>query len=230
MKRARSRVPLETAIATLNRLYPASKPLTDPLSILVWENIGYLIDDERRAELFAEFKTRIGLTASQIANAPRQVLSEIAKRGGMRPLERADRLIEIGRLTMSECGGDLRGALRRLPLAKAHALLRKFPSIGNPGADRIILFAGVAPLPCLDSNGLRALIRLGYCEQHKSYAQTYKSGTALLASRSNDGEWLKSAYILLREHGRTLCKRAAPICEPCPLDKFCMHRATSNAL
>jgi endonuclease III len=41
---------------------------------------------------------------------------------------------------------------------------------------------------------------------------------------------LKRAYLVLREHGKTLCKRAAPICEPCPLDKACAHRPVTTAI
>lgn len=198
---------------------------------MVWENVGYLIDDARRAELFAEFKKKIGLKAHQIANAPMPIVSDIAKRGGMHPQKRVERLIEIGKLAIVQCDGDIPGALGALPLAKARALLKKFPSIGDPGAARIILFAGIAPLPSIESNGLRTLVRLGYCEERKSYAQTYKGAVAALAEAGGeDGEWLKRAYTVLREHGKALCKRSTPICEPCPLDRVCAHRPISTAM
>lgn len=191
----------------------------------MWENIGYLVDDERRGELFAEFQEKIGLKAQQIANAPMPVLTDIARRGGMDSQKRAERLVEIGKLAIRECDGDLPGTLHALPLPKARALLKKFPSVGDPGADRILLFAGVAARPSIDSNGLRALVRLGFCEERKNYAQTYRAAVAALAAASTDPDWLKRAYIVLREHGKALCKRSAPICEPCPLDPVCAHAA-----
>jgi len=224
-------VSLKAAVAKLGAIYPVGKPLGDPLAILVWENIGYLIDDVRRAELFAEFRKRIGLKAHEIANAPMTILTDIAKRGGMNPQTRAERLKEIGRLAILECDGDMVGTLKSLPLAKARALLKKFPAIGDPGADRILLFAGVAPQPCLESNGLRAMVRLGFCAEAKSYSQTYKAAiTALREQGAPDAEWLKRAYIVLREHGRALCKRSAPICEPCPLDRVCAHRPVTTEM
>jgi len=217
-----------TVIGKLAKLYRPAEPLTDPLAILVWENVGYLIDDARRAELFSEFSKTIGLSAHRVANAPMPVLTDIATRGGMHPQKRAERLIEIGRLAIAECDGDVAGKLRRLPLPKARALLKKFPSVGDPGADRILLFAGIAPQPCLESNGLRVLVRLGVCAEGKSYAQTYKGAIAALSAEgANDAEWLKRAYLLLREHGKALCKRSAPQCEPCPLDAVCAHRPIS---
>src|ERR1700741_863901 len=99
--------------------------------------------DAGRRALFAEFERRIGLTAREIANAPMPVLSDIAARGGMHPQKRAERLLEIGRLAIAESGGRLAEKLRTLPLAKARALLKKFPSVGDPGADRILLFCDV---------------------------------------------------------------------------------------
>jgi endonuclease III len=222
-----ARISLKAAVAKLAAVYPVGKPLTDPLAILVWENVGYLIDDARRGEIFAEFRKRIGLKAHEIANAPMAIVSDIAKRGGMNPQTRAERLKEIGRLAILECDGDMMAKLKSLPLAKARALLKKFPSIADPGADRIMLFAGIAPLPSVESNGLRALVRMGFCEERKSYSQTYKAAVAALGEGAPDADWLKCAYVILREHGKTLCKRSAPICEPCPLDRVCAHRVIS---
>jgi endonuclease-3 len=109
-------------------------------------------------------------------------------------------------------------------------LLKKFPSVGDPGADRILLFAGIAARPSVDSNGMRALVRLGFAAEAKSYAQTYKAATAALLAASSQPEWLKRAYGVLREHGKALCKRSAPICEPCPLDAVCAHRPVTTGM
>ncbi|HVV65667.1 MAG TPA: hypothetical protein VHC42_09355 [Rhizomicrobium sp.] len=220
--------PLKAAVDRLARVYPQKRPLRDPLAILVWENIGYLIDDERRDALFEELRERIGLTAPRLANPSMPALTDIARRGGMHPQTRAERLIEIGKLAISECDGDVLRTLKSLPLAKARALLKKFPSVGNPGADRILLFCDVAASPAVESNGLRALVRMGYCEEEKNYARSYRRAVAALSAASSDAAWLKRAYATLRAHGKALCKRSAPICEPCPLDQVCAHRIVSS--
>ena len=68
-----------------------------------------------------------------------------------------------------------------------------------------------------------------FCAEEKSYGQTYKAAVAVLAKDGRPGAaWLKRAWIALREHGKALCKRAAPICEPCPLDRACAHRMTAK--
>lgn len=224
-------VSLKMAVAKLVPLYPSRDPLTDPISILVWENIGYLIDDTRRSKLFDEFREQIGLKPAQIANASSRILSDITERGGMHPQKRAERIKEIGAIAISECDGDIKSHLLALPVNKARTFLKKFPSVGDPGADRILLFSGVAPQPCLDSNGMRALVRLGFLVEQHSYSQTYKAATTILREQgSPEAEWLKRAYLTLREHGRALCKRSAPICEPCPLDRVCAHRNITTGL
>ena len=227
----KSQLTLHEAVARLAPLYPAPEPLRDPLAILVWENVGYLIDEEKRGELFAEFRKRIGLKAAQIANAPMPVLTDIAKRGGMHPQKRAERLKEIGALAIAECDGDLTGRLKSLPLTKARTLLKKFPSVGDPGADRIVLFCGIAAEPAMSSDGLRAMVRLGLSPEHKNYSQTYKAAIDVLRKEGQpDAAWLERAYLVLRAHGRALCKRSAPICEPCPLDRICAHHPVTTGM
>ena len=214
-----ARIDLQEAVAILAPLYPPAEPLRDPLAMLIWENIGYLIDDDRRAVLFAEFEQRVGINARAILDAPGEVLLDIAARGGMNPLQRVERWRHIGELA----GPDLATTLRGLPVAKARSLLKKFSVIGDPSADKILLFADIAPLPSVESNGLRALIRLGYIAEQSHYGQTYKAAVAVLAAQHRDADWLKSVWLILRDHGRTLCKRTAPLCTACPLDAVCDH-------
>jgi hypothetical protein len=54
--------------------------------------------------------------------------------------------------------------------SEARRALQKFPGIGAPGADKILLFTKTHALPALDSNGLRVLVRLGLAKEAKSYS------------------------------------------------------------
>src|SRR3569833_1357279 len=94
---ARMRSDLATVVETMAAArHPAGAILTDPLALIVWENVGYLVDDERREALFAVFRVRFGLDAASIAAASPDVLLDCAERGGMNPPERARRLMAIG--------------------------------------------------------------------------------------------------------------------------------------
>lgn len=211
-------------IARLAPLYPHAPPRADPLGLILRENIGYLIDDARRDALLEEFVRRVGVGAAEIARAPDSLLLDIARRGGMHPEKRVARLREIAALVRDECGGDLAAHLRTLSVARARALLKRFPGVGDPGADRILLFCGLDVRPALDSNGLRVLVRLGLVSAASSYAAMYCSAVARLAERRPaERAWLVSSYLVLREHGRRLCRRSAPQCMACPLDNICAH-------
>ena len=129
--------------------------------MILWENIGYLVDDARRRALFDAFAATVGLDPKAIATADDAVLLALAKKGGMRPETRVERWRAIARIIAERCGGDLDGTLRALPLPKARALLKLFPVIGDPGADKILLLERHRAQPSLESNGLRSLARLG---------------------------------------------------------------------
>ena len=142
----------------------------------------------------------------------------------MRPAVRVERWRAIARIVLEEADGDLGARLRALPLPKARALLKRFPSIADPGADRILLFSGMDVRPALDSNGLRIMLRLGAATSGSSYAVAYRNAVQALARQDGAGRaWLMDAYLVLQAHGRALCKRAGPDCLPCPLDAICAH-------
>jgi endonuclease III len=215
---------LQALVAELAALHPPAPPLDDPLALILWENVGYLIDDARRAALFAEFEARVGLTARAIDEADGGMLLEMAARGGMRPQDRVARWRQIARLVLDRAEGDLAGALAKAPLPRARSLLKAFPMIGGPGADKILLFAGLSLAPSLESNGLRVLARLGLIPALENYAAFYREGVELLR---RDGlaerDWLVAAFGVLREHGKSLCRRSEPNCLACPLDGACAH-------
>ncbi len=222
--RSPTALPLSAILDRLARLYSFKPPSSSAFELILRENIGYLIDDGRRDELFHEFGQRIGFTAARIARAPDALLLDIAQRGGMRPETRVERWQRIAKIHLNEASGDLDVHLRSLPVAGAGKLLKRFPAIGDPGADRILLFCGLDPRPAVDSNGLRVLARLGLVEVAASYASNYRSAIACLAAAlTRDRDRLVSAYMLLREHGRALCKRTTPHCTACPLDPVCAH-------
>jgi endonuclease III len=221
--------PLEQVIGALEKQYGRPKkpiPKT-PLDWILWENVAYLVDDERRERAFRAL-AKIGRTAEKIAHAPRESLLAVTSLGGMHPEARVDRLYEIAELALEHGGGDL-SAVLRLPESKARRALKQFPSIGDPGADKILLFCGVSTKFALESNGLRALTRIGFGTEEKSYAATYRS---VLASVSSDlceeTAWLTRAHQLLRVHGQSLCKRTAPDCDACPLTAACRYASSAR--
>ena len=60
-----------------------TQPLADPFELIIWENIAYLVDDERRAAAFNALGSEVGLRPADIAAASRPQLTEFTQPGGI---------------------------------------------------------------------------------------------------------------------------------------------------
>jgi endonuclease III len=218
---------LTQVVARLSEFYgkPAPPPVTDPFEQVLWENVAYLADDEKRAAAFSALRKTVGLKPEDILKAKPEKLLAVTRMGGMVPELRAQRLRQSAEIVQILLKGRL-NALLDESAAKAKKTLQQFPSIGEPGAEKILMFAGKYPVLGLESNGLRVLLRLGFAEEQKSYSASYRaiknaiSGQLPLTCQS-----LAAAHQLLRRHGQELCKRSQPLCGQCPLQDSCAYAA-----
>ena len=204
---------------------PELPPARGAFELVLWENACYLLPDQRRAAVFEGLRSQVGLTPEAILRAPREVLLPLAAMGGMRPETRVFRWQEIARITATQFQGNLEQILE-WPYARAKKALKLFPSIGDPGAEKILLFCGVAAGLPLESNGLRVLTRIGYGRAHlKNYSAMYRSVQEdLTAELPGDPQRLARAHLLLRVHGKTICKDSQPQCHECPVEDQCAGR------
>jgi endonuclease III len=217
---------LSLLLDALAKAHGEPKPLRrqDPIEIALKENVAYLLDDEARDVAFAALKKKVGTKPHQILGAKAATLLEVAKLGGMRPEDRVEKLRKVAEVAMAH--HQELDQLFDIPIAKARRALKKFPGIGDPGADKILLFTGVRPYLALESNGLRVLQRLGFAKEEKSYAQSYKAAQAAADPELAGTIPARTrAFHLLRMHGRTTCKRSDPRCEACPLTSDCAYFA-----
>src|SRR5436190_15827741 len=114
-----TRESLAKIVGRLARFYgkPAPPITTDPFELILWENVAYLVSDERRTTAFELLRKTIGTKPHEILAAPNEALLRVAMLGGMQPERRAARLREMALIAMNEFDGDLRPALQ-LPLPK----------------------------------------------------------------------------------------------------------------
>jgi endonuclease III len=198
-------------------MLPPARPLFE---LVVWENVAYLVDDDARARAFETLRGDIGLTPEALLTVSDAALESVTGHGILAG-QQAAKLREIARITRETFGGDV-DAVRGLPLPRARRALMQFPSIGEPGAEKILLFGRVYPVLGLDSNGVRVLTRLGVVAEARSYSATYRGVQRLAQEYAGLGiEWLQRAHLLLRQHGQELCRRNRPACERCPLNADC---------
>jgi endonuclease-3 len=219
-----TRISLPLVVEQLEAHYGKQKPpkLDGPWEMILWENVAYLANDERRQAAFQTLKKRIGTEPTQVLSASDKALLEVTRHGIMAD-QFTEKLRKCAKIALEEFDGDLRPVLK-LPIPKARKALQGFPGIGEPGAEKILAFSRTYPVLALESNGLRVLLRLGFGEEKKSYSTTYRLvQKAAWEGLDKDYTWLIQAHLLLRRHGQELCRRSEPMCDKCPLAANCVY-------
>ena len=219
---------LEGLLDTLEAFHGRQTPSfpTDPYLFLVWWYCGYPQSDAACSKGWESLRREIGTEPGQLLAANPTKLANALKPGGMVPELRAMRLKEIVERIEKEFGGDLAQGLKGRPIAKVRAALKKFPSIADPGADRILLFGGMSPVAAVPSNCPYVLVRIRLGIERENYGVNYKEAQRMIA----DGVAAKfdaraRAYLLLKCHGQRVCKRTNPTCGECPVAGECAYFA-----
>jgi endonuclease III len=220
---SKQRLTLRETVEVLRKHYgpPRPPPTADAFELILWANVAYLASPQRRREAFELLTRTVGTSPKAILSAPRAALEKVTSKGILKSTFAA-KLRECARIAASEFGGDLE-TVTRLPLEKAKRALGSFPGIGEPGAERILLFSGRQALLAPDSNALRVLVRLGLVREGPSYPKTYAAAREVAREVSADVRLAQQAHLLLHHHGQTLCRRSTPACPECPLVGDCAY-------
>jgi len=200
----------------------------DPYEFLVWWYCGYPASDAACAKGWARLTADVGIEPEKLLKAKPAKLAAALKPGGMVPELRAERLKELAMRVQGELGGDLRSALAASPVAKARKILKQFHSIADPGADRILLFGGILPIPAVPSNCVHVPARILQGDDGANYSAAYREAQrALAVGLPETFDARTRAYLLLKKHGQEVCKRTNPKCDQCPVSSQCAYFAAA---
>jgi endonuclease III len=219
----RSAIQLSRLLDELESSYGPQQPSwpTDPYLFLVWWHCGYPASDIACAKGWASLTKSIGTTPEKLLAASPEKLATALKPGGMVPELRAQRLKEIAMRIKDHLDGDLHTALTG-PLDKARKALKKFPNIADPGVDRILLFAHVAPIAAVPSNSPHVLVRILLGRERENYGVNYHEAQNAIESQTPAAFDARTrAYLLLKQHAQQTCKRTNPKCDRCPVNASC---------
>jgi endonuclease III len=211
----------------LEAFYGAQEPSwpVEPYEFLIWWHCGYPASDATCTRGWNALSREVGIEPRQILKATQEKLAHALKAGGMVPEVRAMRLEQIAERIENEFGGDLRNALVGR-IEDVRKTLKKFPNIADPGADRILLFSKVAAVAAVASNCPQVLVRIQFGLERENYSVTYREAQSLIeAEIPKQFHPRQRAYLLLKEHGQTLCKRSKPKCAECPVRSHCAYFA-----
>ena len=219
MARPRITQVLDTLGSFYGTLHPTAP--TDPYEFLIWWHCGYPPGEERCAKGWQALSDQIGIAPERLISSTPAKLAAALAEGGIVPPLRAARIKDIATCIVEDHAGDLRSSLAHLPATKARKLLKTFPGIGNPGADRILLFARIEPVAAVPSACPHVLVRVAQGPEGDKYAATYAAAQQMQNALPAEFDARIRGYLLLSRHGRELCKRTNPACERCPLRRVC---------
>jgi endonuclease-3 len=195
---------------------------TDPYLFLVWLHCGYPASEAKCAKGWESLSSQVGVDAEQIVKASTKRLASALKPGGMVPELRAMRLKEIAERVLKQYQGDLGEGLNELSVGQARAALKQFPNIADPGADRILLFAGISPEAAVPSNCPHVLLRIQVGQERENYRRTYSEAQQLIeAGLPPTFDSRTRSYLLLKRHREQFCKSSNPKCDICPVATNC---------
>ena len=223
MAMRKTRLSVPEILDRLETFYGKQEPCwpSDPYLFLLWWYCGYPASDASCSKGWKELAGRIGTDPDAILAAHSAKLTAALKPGGMLPELRAERMKEVAARIKNEFDCDLLASLVG-PITKVRKVLKSFPGIADPGADRILLFAGIQPVAAVPSNCPGVLDRIRNGREGKAYNASYRE-----AQRMIDCEVPATfdarirAYLLLKRHGQELCKRTKPKCGICPVRAVC---------
>lgn len=211
---------LKSVLIRLRQYYgPLPEPPSDPFVLILLENVAYLAKGDRKQAALQLLERTVGTEPESILAASDAKLAAVTAHGILGDTF-VEKLRECAAIAVGEFGGDLTAVVDRPP-AEAKRALRRFPGIGEPGAEKILLFTRRQPLLAPESNGLRVLTRLGFVREESSYAKTYAAARALGSELGLSIPDLVIAHRLLHHHGQELCRRSEPDCPACPVRESC---------
>jgi len=206
---------------------------SDPYEMILFLNCGYPATDASCAKGYEALNREVGTKPQEILAAPKEKVAKLMGLGGIVPELRADRLKTIAKIADELFGGDLKWSLERLMqderkgaegIRLAKRALKQFPVIGDPGADKILLFARLAPVAAVPSACPGVPQRILFGAEDKNYSAGYRAAQeALAAALPEKFRERQRSYLLLKRHGQELCKRTKPKCEICPISGMCSY-------
>lgn len=227
---------LEAVLECLEQLYGPQKAVgpNDPYEMIVFVNCGYPATDVSCSKGFEALKREVGLKPQDLLDTPKGKLSKLMRLGGIVPELRAEKLKEIAKMVKEEFGKDLLAALKKCLLEEkkqagkgiraAKSVLQKFPVIGEPGAEKILLFSKLAPVAAVPSACVGVPMRIWFGDAGKNYAADYRAAREVLnAGLPPTLDARQRAFLLLKKHGQEICKRSTPKCEICPVTARCAY-------
>jgi endonuclease III related protein len=131
--------------------------------------------------------------------------------------QKAEKLKTFCRLLFNDYHGSL-DAMLALPVASLREQMLSLKGFGEETVDSILLYAGGKPIFVIDAYTKRIFSRAGLAKEDWGYQAFQRLFMDHLPENANLYNDYHAQIVRL---GNTLCRKKQPLCEKCPILRFC---------
>lgn len=190
----------------------------DPMDELISCILSQNTSDTNRDRGFFALKERYP-TWQQVIDAPTPELVETIKPAGLSN-QKAPRIQQVLSFIKAERGTFNLDFLRDMPINEARDWLTALGGVGPKTAAIVLCFGFNMPAFPVDTHVHRVGMRIGFLPDKISADKAHPVMEALVPPEQH-----YEFHIHLIRHGRTTCKARRPLCEQCPITRYCDYYA-----
>ncbi len=187
----------------------------DPLDVLVHGVLSQNTSDVNSGRAFRSLMARFGTWAELARAAPREIERAIES-GGLAPQKTAT--IRAIMRWLGERGAYSLDFLANLDNEEVESCLTRIKGVGIKTARLVLLFGLGRPVFVVDTHVHRVSRRLGLIPDRATRRKAHE----LLDEVIPDAQKY-SGHLNLIEHGRRTCRSQSPLCEGCPVRRWCLY-------
>jgi len=190
----------------------------DSFEVLVGTVLSQNTNDRNTTLAFSRLKKRFKIRPEVLAKAKERDIVECIRPAGLYNMK-APRIKSIAQELLKKYDGKLDDILR-MPEAEARTKLLELPGVGFKTADVLLAFvAGREVLP-VDTHIARIANRIGIVGGKANYEEIRNALESLVSSEKRG-----RTHLALIKFGRTICRARKPLCQRCPILRFCAYPA-----
>lgn len=214
------RLSLKGMVEILDRMYgdphwwPAETPFEVAVGAVLTQNTAW----GNVEKAIARLKKEGALNPRGIVQAPLEILAEWIRPSGYFK-QKAGRLKRLAEFWLEKLGDDPRAIPEpKLSTETLRKMLLALSGIGPETADSILLYAFSRPIFVVDTYTARLVVRLGFLTPPFSYEELQGFFEEHLPCDISLYNRLHAQIVL---HGKSLCRKRAPLCDRCDLRSYC---------
>ncbi len=185
----------------------------NPFAVLVGIILSQNTNDKNSIRAFLELKKRLGkITPKSVLSISEDRLAEAIRIAGLH--RQKTRAIREAAKRIIEAGGEK--ILVEKPIWELREFLLSIPGVGKKTADVFLAFYRKAPVFAVDTHAMRIAKRWRLVDVKAGYDEASKALLEYFGS-----EHVDEAHRLLIALGRRYCRARRPLCNSCPVGKYC---------